>query len=175
MKKNPAKNLALVGIMAAVIECGKLAFAFIPNVEVVSLFIALFSYVFGISGVLAAIVFVCVEPIIWGFGTWLPSYFIYWPLLGCVFFLLGKVKIKNRAIISLTAALLTFLFGILTALIDVGLLSGFFDNFLYRFGVYYARGAVFYIVHIVSNSLIFTFLFPLLKKRLVKIKHTMNF
>ncbi len=172
---SPAKTLALIGIMAAVIECGKLAMAFIPNVEVVSLFIALFSYVFGLAGVLSAVVFVCVEPLIWGFGTWLPAYFIYWPMLALLFLFLGKIKLKNRVVFALVIALTTFFFGILTSLIDVGLLSGFFENFFYRFGVYYARGAVFYIVHIVSNAVIFALLFVPLEKRLAKIKQQMNF
>ena len=128
-KKKLARNIALVGIMAAIAECGKLALAFIPNVEVVSLLLALFSYAFGIYGIAAAFVFVCIEPLIWGFGTWIVSYLIYWPTVSLVFFFLGKVKLKNRYIVSLISALLTFIFGILTSLVDTGLLSGFFDNF----------------------------------------------
>jgi len=168
--KKVSLNLALVGIMAATVECGKLALAFIPNVEVVTLFLALFSYVFGITGVIAAVIFVCIEPFIWGFGTWLVSYLIYWPCVALTFFFLGRIKIKNRFLTSSIVALLTFLFGILTSLIDIGLLSGFFDNFWYRFGVYYTSGVTFYAVHIASNTVIFFFLFGLLLKRLEKIK-----
>ena len=173
---NRAKNnrvsvsIALVGIMAAIVECGKLALAFIPNVEVVTLFLALFSYTFGSLGLLAALIFVCVEPLIWGFGTWVFSYLIYWPLVAFVFFIFGKLKIKNRFIITASVIILTFVFGVLSSLVDIGLLSGFFDNFWYRFGIYYARGIVFYVVHIVSNTVIFFLLFPFLLKRLGEIK-----
>ena len=169
-KKTVSKSIALVGIMAAAIECGKLALSFIPNVEVVTLFIALFSYVFGLSGILAAFVFVCIEPLIWGFGTWIASYIIYWPAVALVFFFLGSLKIRNRFVISFIVALSTFIFGILTSLIDVGLLSGFLDNFWYRFSIYYARGAVFYIVHIISNTIIFLALFNFLRIKLEEIK-----
>jgi len=169
-RKSIAQKIALVGIMAATVECGKLALSFIPNVEVVTLLLSLFSYVFGFSGVVAALIFISVEPLIWGFGTWFVSYLIYWPAISLIFFFLGKVRLKNRFIITLIAALLTFVFGILTSLIDIGLLSGFFDNFWKRFAIYYARGAVFYIVHVVSNTLIFLFLFDFLRSRLEKIK-----
>ncbi len=170
IKQSPAKSLALVGIMAASVECGKLALSFLPNVEVVSLLLALYSYVFGLYGVMAAYIFVCIEPIIWGFNTWVVSYLIYWPLLSILFFILGKLRVKNRILLTSAAVLMTFLFGVLTSLVDIGLLSGFFDNFEYRFAVYYARGAVFYIIHICSNAVIFLVLFSLFAKKLLKIK-----
>lgn len=168
--KNAVRYTALVGMMAATVECAKLALAAIPNVEAVSLLIALYSYVFGWAGVLAAVVFVCIEPLVWGFGTWLVSYLIYWPILAVLFLFLGKVKIKNRFVITGMITLSTFLFGILTSLVDIGLFSGSFDRFFYRFGIYYARGFVFYVVHITSNLIIFLLLFPILVKVLKDIK-----
>ena len=39
--KRPALSAATVGIMAATLTAGKLALSFIPNVEIVTLFIAL--------------------------------------------------------------------------------------------------------------------------------------
>ncbi len=170
MKRNSyAKNIALVGLMAACAECGKLAFAFLPNIEVVTLLLALFGYVFGLRGVLASIVFVCIETLIYGFGPWVISYFIYWPLAAAVFMLLGKIKVKNRIILTLTAVLLTFFFGVLSSLVEVGLFSGNFDNFLYRFGIYYARGIVFYALQISCNLVLFLLLFPFLARKLKRI------
>ncbi|MBQ7333278.1 MAG: hypothetical protein IJW38_02895 [Clostridia bacterium] len=169
-RQRASRRVVLVGIMAATVECGKLALAFIPNVEVVTLFLALFSYVFGFAGIAAALVFVCIEPLIWGFGTWVVSYLIYWPTVSLVFFFLGRAKLKNRLAVTLIVAVLTFLFGVLSSLIDIGLLSGFFDKFFERFFVYYARGAVFYAVHVVSNIIIFFFLFNFLLVKLDKIK-----
>ncbi len=169
---NAVRYAALVGMMAAILECGKLTLAALPNIEVVSLFIALFSYSFGWAGVLSAFVFVCIEPLIWGFGAWFVSYLIYWPALALVFLFLGKGRVRNRFVITAVIALTTFLFGILTSLVDIGLFSGSFDRFFYRFGIYYARGVAFYIVHIVSNSLVFIFLFPTLRTLLKKIKST---
>ena len=163
--------IALVGIMAATVECGKLALSFLPNIEVVTLLLALYGYVFGFLGVVAALVFVSIEPIIYGFNTWVVSYYLYWPLVSLVFMLLAKIKVKNRFLLTGAAVLLTAWFGILTRLVDLGLLSGFFDNFWYRFTVYYARGAVFYIVQIACNAVLFPLLFKFLAGKLERIKH----
>ena len=168
------KNIALVGMMAATIECAKLALAVLPNIEAVSLLIALYSFVFGWSGIAAAAVFVCIEPLIWGFGPWLVSYFIYWPSLAVVFFILGRLRIKNRILLTGSAVFLTFIFGVLTSLVDVGFFSGSFDNFFYRLGIYYIRGIVFYAVHIVSNFIIFLLVFTPLRRLLEKMKKVMQ-
>lgn len=167
-------KIALVGIMAASIECVKLALAALPNIEAVTLLIGLYSYVFGIYGVLAALIFVMIEPLIWGFGSWVISYLIYWPTLGIIFALLGKLRVKNRFTITVIGVLMTFLFGVLTSLVDVGLFSGSFDNFLYRFGIYYARGIVFYAVQIGCNAVLLFLLFPFFARHLSALRRRMR-
>ena len=168
--KRPALTAALVGIMVACCVGGKLALATLPNIEVVTLFTALFSYVFGWAGVVSAFIFVIVESLIWGFGSWVIAYFIYWPSVGVVFLLLGKLGIKNRFALTALTVLLTALFGLLTSLAEIGLFSGFWDNFGARFWIYYLRGTVFYAVHIASNAVIFSLIFTFLAEKLEKIK-----
>ena len=169
-KSSPARIIALVGIMAASVECGKLALMFLPNIEVVTVLLGLYGYVFGIYGVLASVVFVCIEPLIFGFGSWVISYFIYWPTVAIVFMVLGRLRIKNRFLIAGIATLLTVWFGVLSSLIDIGLFSGFFENFFERFAIYYLRGIPFYLAEIISNAILFLLLFPLLQKKLYMIK-----
>ena len=186
-KLSPVKKIALIGIMAATLECGKLAFAVLPNIEVISLLLALYGYVFGSLGALAALVFCSIEPLIWGFGPWVISYFLYWPTIPVLFHLLSlpgkrtdseKTEEKGAKICRLllpVAAIfiLTLWFGVLTSLVDVGLFSGSYDRFLWRFGIYYLRGIPFYITHLVSNTLIFLFAFEPLKKVFLKIKRSL--
>ena len=160
--------------MAAAIECAKVVLMALPNIEVVTLLIAVFSFVFGWQGVLATVIFVAVEPLIWGFGTWVISYFIYWPLVAVVFLLLGRVRFKRRAVkvVVATAAalLLTLFFGVLTSFVDVGLFSGRFDNLFARFAVYYARGVVFYALQLATNAVVFPILFHPMTTKLYKMK-----
>lgn len=167
---SPARTIALVGIMAATVECGKLALSFIPNVEIVTILLALYGYVFGLWGVLAAVVFVSIEPLIYGFGTWVISYYIHWPIVALVFMLLSKLRIRNRWAVTAVAVVLTAWFGVLTSLVDIGLFSGTFDNFWYRFGIYYVRGITFYAIQIICNAVMFALLFCYLAKKLEKIK-----
>ncbi len=156
--------------MAATLECGKLALAFLPNIEVVTLLCAVYGYVFGCSGVLAAFVFVSIEPLIYGFGTWVVSYYIHWPLVALTFMLLKRLGVKNRWLLTAVGVVLTAGFGVLTSLIDLGILSGFFDDFWERFAIYYARGVVFYIAQAVCNAVLFPLLFKLLAGKLEIIK-----
>lgn len=165
-KISPARAVAIVGISAAAIECGKLALAALPNIEVVSLLVATFSYVFGPLGFLATVIFVSIEPMIYGFGSWVISYIVYWPTLSLVFVLLRRLRVKNRFLVSGIAVLMTFFFGVLSSLIDVGLFSGFFENFFTRFYIYYARGIIFYALQIACNATLFPLLFPFLTKKL---------
>lgn len=171
---SPARTIAFVGIAAATVECAKLALSFLPNVEVVTLLVALYGYVFGWTGVCAAAVFVCIEPLIYGINTWVITYFIYWPLVAFVFTTLRKRGVKNRFIITAWAALLTVFFGILSSIIDTVILIGVNENYLTNLLIYYLRGIVFYAVQIVSNIVIFSLLFPLLADKLKKIKRQMR-
>ena len=162
-------DIALTGVMAATLEAVKLALSALPNIELVSLLLALYGYVFGLSGVLAAFVFVAAEILIWGLSTWVISYLIYWPILALLFWLIGK-RISNRFALAGIAAVMTFLFGVLTSLVDVGLLTGYWDNFWKRFSIYYLRGAWFYVTHIACNIVTFLTLFKPLEKLFQRLK-----
>lgn len=162
-------DIALTGVMAATLEAVKLALSALPNIELVSLLLALYSYVFGISGVLAAFIFVAAEILVWGLNTWVISYLIYWPLLALLFWMISK-RVSNRFAITGIAALMTFLFGVLTSLVDVGLFSGYWDRFFERFMIYYLRGIWFYVVHIVCNVVVFITLFKPLEALFERLK-----
>lgn len=169
-----AKTVALVGIMAATIECGKLVLSFLPNVEVVTLLCAIYGYVFGWLGVAAALVFVCVEPLIWGLGSWVVTYIVYWPLVALIFMLLSKSKIKNRWIITAVAVGLTVFFGVFSSVIDTAFYLGINQAYFRNLILYYARGSVFYIVQIVCNAVIFPTLFTFLTEKLSVVRSTAN-
>ncbi|MBO5772692.1 MAG: hypothetical protein J6R37_02705 [Clostridia bacterium] len=172
MAKSIAKKLAYVAVMTALLECAKLALSLVPNVELVTLLCAIFGSVFGIWAVVASFVFVLVEFLIWGFGPWLISYAIHWPLVTMLFCLLNKTKWFNKYWASGVAVLCCIFFAVLTSLVDVGLFSGAFDDFFARFTIYFMRGIVFYVVQIVCNAVVFLALFDLLKNLLIKIQKT---
>lgn len=175
-KKLPfnARAVALVGIMAATLECGKLALSFLPNIEVVTLLCALYGYVFGVYGVIAAAVFVCIEPLIYGIGSWILTYILYWPLVAFVFMLLRKRGVKNRLWLTLTALGLTVFFGALSSVIDTAFYLGINENYFANLCLYYVRGIVFYFVQLACNGALFPTLFVFLAEKLERIKDTVN-
>lgn len=158
-RRNRAKKIALIAMMTATLEGGKLVLASIPNVEIVTLLCAIYGFVFGYAGIVAAYLFVGVECLIWGFNTWGITYLLYWPLVTFCFVLLGRRNIKNRLVATLTATLLTVFFGVLSSLVDAGLLSGFQAGFFKRFALIYTKGVVFYLIQVVSNFALFLGLF----------------
>lgn len=169
IKLSAARTVALVGIMAATLECGKLVLAALPNVEVVTVLCALYGYVFGIYGVIAAAVFVLIEPLIWGFGSWVITYIIYWPSLALVFMLLAKKGVKSRLWLTLLAVGMTFMFGVISSVIDCAFYLGINENYFINLPIYYARGVVFYIVQIATNAALFPTVFLFLAKKLSQV------
>lgn len=163
-----AKKIALIAVCTALIEGCKLALSMIPNVEVVTLLCALFGYVFGFYGIISVFLFAAIEPLIWGVGSWIIYYFIYWPLVAFIFMLFGKKKVRNRLVLTLTAGVLTVFFGVLSAIVDV-LVYSQPSNFLRVFPGYYARGATFYIFQIVCNLILFPICFIPLADILTKL------
>jgi PAT family beta-lactamase induction signal transducer AmpG len=89
--------------------------------------------------------------------------------LAIIFMLLRRARVKNRWIITAVAVSLTVFFGLLSALVEVGLFSGSFDRFFYRFAIYYMRGIPFYVIQIVGNAVLFPLLFPYLSVRLERL------
>ncbi|MCH5151646.1 MAG: hypothetical protein J1F65_03185 [Clostridiales bacterium] len=173
MKKSTKYNAALIAVsalFAALLVGGKEALAVLPNIEVVTLLIALCAYVWGPVVVFPAVnVFIAVDMAIWGVNTWIISYFIHWNSVAVAFWLLGKARFRHRAVevvcVTSLAVVFSTLFGVLTSAVDT--LVGFtgegffvdFDNVLYRFAVMYVNGVSFYVTQIVCNLVLFAVAF----------------
>lgn len=170
-----ARSIALVGIMTASLTCSKLALSFLPNIEVVTLLTALYGYVFGIYGILAAVLFVCIEPLIYGFGSWFVTYILYWPAVALVFMLLGRRGVKSRIFLTSVALGMTLCFGIISSVVDAAFYLGINENYFSNLTLYYVRGLVFYALQLVTNAAVFPSLFPLLSNKLIIIKKSYNF
>ena len=79
--KISTSNITLVGMMAAVIEVSKMALAFLPNIELTSFWLIMFTLFFGWKVFLVVPVFILIEGCIYGFGLWWGMYLYVWPLL----------------------------------------------------------------------------------------------
>ncbi len=171
----PVRYIALAGVYAALLTGGKEALAAIPNVEVVTLLCALGGYALGAVALASIAAFVTVEGAIYGFGSWIISYYIHWPLV-CAAFMLIRIfvspqrRVLLRVVPTAAALILTLGFSALTSVVDVGILGGAGMSFFERFAIYYARGIPFYVAQLVTNAVLFPLIFPILAKVLIKAK-----
>lgn len=165
------KKIVLIGMFAATITGGKFALMALPNIEVVTLLIMLYTYVFGLGmGLSATLIFCTVEMFIFPINSWVISYYIYWPLLSIVTFIFKKLIMKNRVVIPMIiAVVMTTIFGVLTSLVDTLVFTSP-DLYWKMFAVMYIRGIPFFVTHIVSNALVVGLGFLPLSKVLMKLK-----
>lgn len=156
------KDIVLTAMLTAILFVGKQALAIIPNVEVVTLFIMVFAATLRPRVCfLSTMIFVVIESMLWGVNGWVISYIIHWNSLCMVtYFFAQVIKIKNRFVYLAIATVMTTAFGVLSSTVDAILsmeLSGFAFGAL--FVAIYLRGVYFYIIHIVSNTIINAVLF----------------
>ena len=93
-KKNPfqvsVRDIALIGMMTAVIEVSKLALAAVPNVELVTFWIIMFSLFFGPKVIYSILVFILIDVSIYGVNVWVIMYLYIWPTLALLVLLFKK-------------------------------------------------------------------------------------
>lgn len=85
------RDITLIGMMVAVIEAGKMALAFLPNVELTTFWIIMFTLLFGWKIIFVILIFILIEAAIYPFGLWVIMYLYTWPMLALVVRLFHKI------------------------------------------------------------------------------------
>lgn len=157
---------------AAILSAGKMAFAVIPNIEVVTLFIMLFACVFKPQVCfISTIIFIAMETLIWGLASWVISYIIHWNFISlATYFMANVLHVRNKFIYFAFVLIVTTMFGVLTSFVDALIAwdkTG--KSFGLLFTAIYMRGCYFYISHIVGNGIINLLLFAPLRTLLEKL------
>lgn len=158
MKKHTlsATNIARIGMMTATIEVAKCALSFLPNVELVSFLMILYTLCFGKLIFFVIPVFVLLEGCIYGFGLWWIMYLYTWPLLALLTLLFRKQQ--SPFFWSMLSGFFGLFFGALCAipyLFIVGI-HGTFE--------WWVAGIPYDILHCISNFCICLVLFSPMKK-----------
>ena len=79
--RHAARDAAVVGVAAALMFGSQVALSFLPNVELVSLLVILFAQHLGRRALFAIYVFVLLEGLLYGFGSWWLVYLYIWTVL----------------------------------------------------------------------------------------------
>ena len=153
------KDIALIGVMVATLEAAKLALSFLPNVELVTFLIILYTLFLGPKIIFALPIFILIEGFLYGFGIWWIGYFYVWPLLALITFLFRKQT--SVFFWSTLAAIFGFGFGALftpaflvTGIVNGDILSGLRSGF-----AWWISGIPWDIAHGISNFVLMSVLY----------------
>lgn len=145
-RSNKIKDIAVMGMMVAILEILKFALMALPNIEAVTLMIIIFTLYIGKKAFLVVTAFSLVECIIWGFGLWSIGYFYIWPIL--VLIVLIFRKNENSFFWAIIAGFYGLFFGAFFAVIYI------FTSGIEAAISYWISGIPFDIIHCVGNFVI---------------------
>ncbi len=91
----------------------QLALVGLPNIELVTLFVILLTTVYGVKTLISIYLFVMLEGLYWGFGTWWIGYLYVWTILFGIVMLLRKYS--HVALWTVVAGAFGLSFGTLFA------------------------------------------------------------
>lgn len=168
--KLSAKEIASIGMMVAIIEVSKVALMNIPNIELTSFWIIMFTLCFGRLVLFAIPVFILIEGAMFGFGLWWIMYLYAWPLLAIGTFLLRKMpSVWSWSIFS---AVFGLAYGFLCSFpyVAIGAVDGGIVNGMYAGFTWWVAGIPWDIVHGVGNFVIMFVLYHPIKRVVEKVK-----
>lgn len=111
------RDIAVMGLCAAILIAVQVAMAPIPNIELVSLLVIVYTLAFGPRVLYIVYIFALAEGLIYGFSLWWIPYLYVWTILAFVTWLLrGMRRPLGWAILSGAFGLL---FGALCTIINL--------------------------------------------------------
>jgi len=136
----------------------------IPNVHPLALFIAAFTAVYGVKGLIPVMLYVFLEGLYGGFNTWWMPYLYIWPLLWLFFFLIPRKQRLNEVIAGILMTAISALHGI-----GFGLLYAPFQCFTMLNGnweatwIWWLNGLPFDVSHMIGNLAASLLAIPLIR------------
>ncbi len=164
MTKQNIHELVILGLFTAILFLGQVFLAFLPNIEVVSLLIILYTLTCGKKVFLIIYAFVLLEGFCYGFGMWWFSYLYIWSILAlAVLFFRQNCSALFWSILS---GFFGLAFGALCALpylIAGGIGAAF---------AYWTSGLLFDVTHCIGNFAVCFVLFHPLHRLLKRLYPT---
>ncbi|MBO5353281.1 MAG: hypothetical protein J6A77_08300 [Lachnospiraceae bacterium] len=105
------KELVLTALLSALLLTSQVALAVLPNIEVVSLLVILYTLFFKKKTLYIIYIFAILEGLVYGFGTWWFMYLYVWTILWGITTLFKEEK--NPVIWAFISGFFGLLFGTL--------------------------------------------------------------
>jgi energy-coupling factor transport system substrate-specific component len=151
-QKLTTREIAVMGLMIAVLEASVHAMAAIPNVEPVTLLLMLYTLFLGKKIVFVIAAYLLLEGCFYGFGLWWIMYLYIWPLLAFLTYQLRRQR--SVWVFAILAGLFGLFFGALCS-IPYLFMGGISSAF-----AWWVSGIPFDLIHCASNFVLCLTLVP---------------
>lgn len=145
------KDIVIIGMLSALFLTVQVGLSFLPNVELISLFIILCTLILGYKTLIIIYIFVVSELFIYGLSTWLINYLYIWTFLFVVAYFFRRER--SPYFWAIVSGLFGLSFGALCSI--PYFFMGGFPTML----AYWVSGILFDLVHGVANFILALVLF----------------
>lgn len=161
-----AKDLVLLAFLSAILLVGQVTLAFLPNVEVVSFLIILYTIAYRKKVLYIIYCFALLEGLIYGFGIWWVMYLYVWTILAGI----TTIFRRNDSIIlwAIISGAFGLIFGALCS-IPYFIAGGWAMGFSY-----WVAGIPFDLIHCISNAAVMLILYKPCSKILKSARLSIN-
>ncbi len=111
--KLTVRETVIFGLLTAIVLVSQIALSSVANVELVSLFLIIYTKRFKNKTLYIIYTFVLFQGIIYGFGLWFISYLYIWALL---FLVVRVIKVEGAVFYAIISGTFGLLFGTLTSI-----------------------------------------------------------
>lgn len=161
--KLTVKELILFSYLSAIILVLKEVLSFLPNIELVSFFIIIYSLIYRYKAFYITIIYLLIFSIINGFNLWSIPYFFTWLFICFLTNILFNILKDRYILISFYSAIIGFFFSLFYTISNF-ILFGFNTAFYY-----FLTGLPFDLIHMISNFFIMLFMGKFIYKLLLKL------
>lgn len=168
-------DIALIGMMVAVVEVCKLTLLGLPNIELTTFWIIMFTLYFGNRVFYMIPVFILVEGAMFGIQLWWIMYLYMWPSLALI-----TKRFKNADSVwtfSILSGMFGLLFGFFCAIpyVVIGTVDGNIINGLYAGFTWWVAGIPWDMVHGVGNFVLMFVLYRPVRNIMNKLPNIRTF
>jgi len=167
-------DLAVIGIMVAIMLVAKVVLDILPNIELVSFLVIMYGLCFGWRVLCVIPIFVAVQALLYPFGDWVIMYiYIWWiPALAGMLF----KRVDNIWVWSIFSGLYGLLFGALCSVtyFVFGCIEGGVSFGLSTAFAKWISGIPFDLTHCIGNFAVMLVLYKPIRKTLTNIKKTLS-
>lgn len=154
--KLTAKDITLIGLMVAIIEVCKVIMKDLPNIELTTFWVIMFTLYFGKKIIYVVPTFIIIEGTMFGFGMWWIMYLYLWPLLALVTWIFRKNNTPwFWAVIAGLFGLFFGFFGAFPYIVTSGLHAAF---------AWWVQGIPWDITHAIANFALMIVLYKPIKQ-----------